>query len=255
VRRRCAALFCVAASAAHAQTAPSAAPATVSLGGVPYYGTGMPVMDDPFLTHVLLEQAEARIGGSGAQFRYDGQGWAGTDTDKLWIKSEGLVGQDGRFGDGQHEVLYDRAVSTFLDLQGGVRVDLDDGPTRTWAAFGVQGLSVYFFDVEATAYVGDRGRFAARLKGSYDLLLTNRLILQPEVEANLYTKADPQRAAGTGLSDMDAGVRLRYEITRKIAPYVGLSYAGYFGQAQHLARNLGDRVQDIRFTIGVRSWF
>ena len=152
-------------------------------------------------------------------------------------------------------MLYDRAVSTFLDLQGGVRVDLDDGPTRTWAAFGVQGLSVYFFDVEATAYVGDRGRFAARLKGSYDLLLTNRLILQPDVEANFYTKPDPQRAAGAGLSDMDAGIRLRYEITRKIAPYVGLTYAGYFGQAQHLARNLGDRVQDIRFTIGVRSWF
>ena len=95
MRRRCAALFCVAASAAHAQTAPSAAPATVSLGGVQYYGTGMPVMDDPFLTHVLLEQAEARIGGSGAQFRYDGQGWAGTDTDKLWIKSEG-PGRAGR---------------------------------------------------------------------------------------------------------------------------------------------------------------
>ncbi len=241
------------ASAAHAQTPP--APATVSLGGLQYYGTALPVMDDPFLTHVLIEQAEARIGGSGAQFRYDGQAWAGTDTNKLWIKSEGLIGQNGGFGDGQHEILYDRAVSTFIDVQGGIRVDLDNGPTRTWAAFGVQGLSVYFFDVEATGYVSDRGRFAARLKGSYDLLLTNRLILQPEIEANFYTKADLQRAAGSGLSDVDAGIRLRYEITRKIAPYVGLSYAGYFGQAQHLARNLGDRVQDVRFTIGVRSWF
>jgi copper resistance protein B len=261
VTLRYAVLLCGAASAtqaqAQAQTAPpsSQAPANINLGAVQYYGGAMPVMDDPFLTHVLLEQAEARIGGTGAQFRYDGQGWAGTDTDKLWIKSEGLVGQDGRFGDGQHEVLYDRAVSTFLDLQGGVRVDLDDGPTRTWAAFGVQGLSVYDFDVEATGYASDRGRFAARLKGSYDLPLTNRLFLQPEVEANFYPKADPQRAVGSGLSDMDAGVRLRYEITRKIAPYVGLTYAGYFGQAQHLARDLGDRVQDVRFTIGVRSWF
>ena len=255
MRRHCAALFCAAASVAHAQTAPSTSAATVSLGGVQYYGTGMPVTDNPFLTHVLLEQAEARIGGSGAQFRFDGQGWAGTDTDRLLFKSEGLVGQDGRFGDGQHEVLYDRAVSTFIDVQGGVRVDLDDGPARSWAAFGVQGLLIYFFDAEATGYVSDRGRFAARLKGSYDLLLTNRVILQPEVEANFYTKADPQRASGTGLSDMDAGIRLRYEVTRKIAPYVGLSYAGYFGQAQHLARTLGDRVQDIRFSIGVRSWF
>ena len=238
---------------ASAQQAPVTMPDQTAAGG-PYVGD-MPDMDDRVYTHILFEQAEARVGGNGAEFRYDGQGWSGTDIDKVWVKSEGLVTQAGKFEDGQHELLYDRAVSTYFDLQGGVRVDLDNGLTRTWAALGIQGLAVYFFDVEATGYVSDGGRFAARLKTSYDLPLTNRLFLQPEIEANLYSKADPERAVGSGLSDIDAGLRLRYELTRKFAPYVGVTYAGYFGQAQHLARTDGDRVQDVRFTIGVRTWF
>lgn len=240
---------------ASAQQKPSAA--TVVLQGAPldYVGGMQPVMDNSIFAHVLLEQFEDRAAGNGQQFRYDGQGWIGTDVNKIWFKSEGTVGTDGRFGDGQHEVLYDRAISTYFDLQAGVRVDLDDGPTRTWAAFGVQGLSLYFFDIEATGYVSDRGRTAARLKTSYDLLLTNRLILQPEAELNIYSKADRGRDVGSGLSDIDAGIRLRYEFSRKFAPYIGVTYAGYFGQAQPIARAAGERVQDIRFTFGLRSWF
>ena len=218
-----------------------------------YVGGMQPVMDNSIFAHVLLEQFEDRAAGNGQQFRYDGQGWIGTDVNKLWLKSEGTVGTDGRFSDGQHELLYDRAISTYFDLQAGIRADLDDGPTRTWAAFGVQGLSLYFFDIEATGYVSDRGRTAVRLKGSYDLLLTNRLILQPEAELNFYSKADRGRDVGSGLSDIDAGLRLRYEFTRKLAPYIGVTYAGYFGQAQPIARASGERVQDIRFTFGVRS--
>jgi len=109
-------------------------------------------MDNSVFTHVLLDQAEDRWNGRGShQFCYDAQAWSGTDLNKLWIKSEGLLGSRGRFTDGQQELLYDRAVSTFFDVQAGVRVDLDNGPTRTWAALGVQGLSLYFFDLEATA--------------------------------------------------------------------------------------------------------
>lgn len=227
----------------------------VRLAPLEYVGGMQPVMDDSIFAHVLLEQFEDRVGGDGHQFRYDGQAWAGTDLNKVWVKSEGLVDRHGRFGDGQHELLYDRAISTYFDLQGGVRLDLDQGVTRTWAAFGVQGLSLYLFDVEATAYVSDRGRTAARLKGSYDLLITNRLILQPEAELNFYSKSDRACGIGSGLSDIDAGLRLRYELGRKFAPYVGVSYVGYFGQAEHLVRAEGNRAQDIRFTFGVRSWF
>lgn len=242
-------------TAAMAQQTPAGVTDAVRLAPLDYVGGMQPVMDNSIFTHVLLEQFEDRAAGNGQQFRYDGQAWSGTDIDKLWIKSEGTVDTRGRFNDGDHELLYDRAISTYFDLQAGVRMDLDSGPTRTWAAFGLQGLSLYFFDIEATGYVSDRGRTAARLKASYDILLTNRLILQPEAELNLYGKADPGRSVGSALSDIDAGLRLRYEFSRKLAPYIGVTYAGYLGQAQPIARAAGDRVQDIRFTFGLRSWF
>lgn len=241
--------------AAMAQQTPAGVPDAVRLAPLDYVGGMQPVMDNSIFAHVLLEQFEDRAAGNGQHFRYDGQGWIGTDLNKLWVKSEGTVGTWGQFTDSDQELLYDRAISTYFDLQAGVRMDLDSGPTRTWAALGVQGLSLYFFDVEATGYVSDRGRAAARLKASYDLLLTNRLILQPEAELNFYSKADPGRTVGSGLSDIDAGLRLRYEFSRKLAPYIGVTYAGYFGQAQPIARSNGDRVQDVRFTFGLRSWF
>jgi copper resistance protein B len=208
-------------------------------------------MGDEIYAHALLDQFEGRLGG---QLRWDGQGWIGGDYDKLWIKSEGLE-QGGRVEDGRHELLYDRAASAFFDLQAGLRADLDGGAAREWAAFGVQGLAPYFLDIEATAYVGDAGRTAARLSVSYDLLLTQRLILQPEAELDLYGQSDPSRHLGAGLSDLDAGVRLRYEISRKIAPYLGVSYRGAFGGTADYARREGESPSDIRFVIGLRAWY
>jgi copper resistance protein B len=220
-----------------------------------FMGGPMPGMDDnPAFGHVLLEQFEDRTSGAGHSFRYDGQGWYGTDIDKLWVKSEGQVSDRGRFEDGQHEMLYDRAISTFWDLQAGVRLDIDDGPTRSWGAVGVQGLAPYFLDVEATAYFSDRGA-AARLKGSYDLLITQRLILQPEVELNFYSDQDRRRGTGSGLSDIDTGLRLRYEISRKFAPYVGVTYQAPIGQAADFAQQDHESTGDVRFAFGVRTWF
>ena len=248
-------VFLTSGPAALAQQTPAGVQDAVRVAPAEYIGGMQPVMDNSVFAHVLFDQLEGRAAGNGQQFRYDGQGWIGTDLNKLWVKSEGLVDPNGRYTDGQHELLYDRAISTYFDLQAGVRVDFDDGPTRTWAALGVQGLALYFFDIEATAYVSDRGRAAARLAGSYDLLITNRLILQPQAEFNFYTKSDASRTVGSGLSDVDSGLRLRYEISRKVAPYIGVSYVGYFAQAQPLARSGGERVQDIRFAFGIRSWF
>jgi copper resistance protein B len=225
-----------------------AAPSTQYVGGMP------PMMDDAAIGHVLLEQLEDRWNGSGHSFRYDGQGWYGTDEDKIWVKSEEQVDDRGHFGDGQHELLCDRATSTFFDVQAGLRVDADSGPTRAWAALGVQGLAVYFVDVEATAYASDRG-VAARLKASYDLLITQRLILQSEAEFNLYSASDRERDVGSGLSDIDAGLRLRYEITRKFAPYVGVSYQGRFGQAAAFAHRDHNSTSEARLAFGVRTWF
>ena len=89
----------------------------------------------------------------------------------------------------------------------------------------------------------------------YDLLITQRLILQPEAEINFYSKADPGRKIGTGLSDIDAGVRLRYEISRKFAPYAGVAYVGRFGQTAHFAQRDGEGAAAVQFLFGIRSWF
>ncbi len=208
-------------------------------------------MGDAIFAHALLDQAEGRLGD---QFRWDGQGWIGGDYDKLWIKSEGMAGH-GRVEDGQHELLYDRAITAFFDAQFGVRADLDSRASREWAAFGVQGLAPYFLDVEATAYVGDGGRIAARFRLSYDLLLTQNLILQPEAELDLYGADDPARHIGAGLSDIDTGLRLRYEISRKLAPYAGISYRGAFGGTADYARRDGESTGDMRFVVGIRAWY
>lgn len=215
---------------------------------------GQPVEDQRIYVHALLDQFEARIGGANS-FRWDGQAWAGTDTNRLWLKSEGFADGDGRVRDGQHEALYDRPISTYFDLQGGIRYDLDSGPSRGWAAFGIQGLAPQFFDVEATAYASDSGHFAARVMSSYDALLTQRLILQPEIELNLYSKSDPGRGVGSGLADIDAGLRLRYELSRKFAPYLGVAYEGRFGGAAAFAHRQGETVSAVRFLFGIRSWY
>jgi copper resistance protein B len=242
------------ATAAQAQTAPDAEPKII----VPSFERGStmaPVMDNSLYVHALLDQFEGRVGDGQNGFKWEGQAWAGTDYNKVWLKSEGFARGKGGVEDGRHELLYDRPLTSYLDLQAGVRTDWDSGTGRTWAALGVQGLAPLFFDYEATTYLSDGGHAALRLAGSYDLLITQRLILQPEVEMNFYSQADRGRAVGTGLSDIDAGVRLRYEITRKFAPYLGAAYSGKFGQTAEFARKEGDGATAVQFVFGIRSWF
>jgi copper resistance protein B len=119
----------------------------------------------------------------------------------------------------------------------------------------VQGLAPLFFKVSAIGYVSGEGHLAARLEGSYDLLITQRLILQPQIELNFYTKDDPVRRVGAGLSELDAGLRLRYEITRNFAPYVGVTYLGQFGGTASYVSAAGGSTQQVRFTVGLRTWF
>ena len=214
-----------------------------------------PMMDNAVFAHGVVDQFEGRIGGGANAFRWSGEAWVGGDRDKLWLKSEGFALGRGRVGDGRHEFLYDRAISTYVDLQAGVRTDWDSGTGRTWAALGVEGLAPLFFKYEATAYLSDRGHAAAHLAASYDLLITQRLILQPLVELNFYSKADPGRGVGAGLSDIDAGLRLRYEITRKFAPYIGIAYAGKIGETARMARQAGEASGSLQFVFGIRSWF
>ena len=241
------------ATAAAAQT-PTATDQAAAMPGMPG-GAVQPVHDQEIFAHGIVSQLEGRTNGTNTEFRWEGQGWAGTDYDKLWIKSEGTLQGNGTLDDGQHQFLYSRAITTYFDLQGGLRSDIDSRPTRNWAALGVQGLAPYFFDLELTGYASGQGHLAAKLEASYDLLLTQRLILQPQVEVNLYSKADPVRMVGSGFSDIDTGLRLRYEIDRKFAPYLGVVYERKFGQTASLAKRAGESTGDFSFAFGVRIWF
>lgn len=225
-----------------------------TLNGASPYGSLIP--DNRVYIHGFFDQLEGRIG-DGTYLRWDGQGWIGNDYNKLWIKSEGRYNPNnrGRMSDGDHEFLYDRPISRYFDIQAGVRVDLDSGPTRTWAVLGIQGLAIGFWNVEATVYASDSGHYAFKTNASYDLYLTQRLVLQPQFETNWYTREDRGRGVGAGLSDIDSGLRLRYDVNRKLSPYVGVSYQRRFGGTEGLVRESGGKVNDVRALVGLRTWF
>jgi copper resistance protein B len=230
---------------------------TTSLGAAPYTQYGEPpVMDNTIFYHLLFDQLESRTNGPDSEFRWDGEGWIGTDMNKLWFKSEGFV-EHGRMTDGDQEALYDRPIPLlrYFDLQAGVRYDLDSDPGRTWGAIGIEGLAPYFFEFAPTFYFSDRSRFAGRVEGSYDILITNRLIAQPQFELNFYSKSNRSRGVGSGLSDLDTGLRIRYEISRKFAPYIGFAYTQTFGDTAKFTREDGGIVHDPRFIFGVRVWY
>ena len=211
-------------------------------------------MDDAGLHHrVWLENLEG-VYGSQQGIAWVGQGWMGGDFDKLWIKSEGAT-LGGKTRDSKVEALWAHAILPFWDAQTGIRHDVGAGPSREWAAFGVQGISPYWFDVELTGYVGEEGRTAVRLKTEYDLYLTQRLILKPEIELNAYGKPDRARAIGAGLADGQFAMRLRYEFTRRFAPYVGFLYCRRFAGSANLARQAGEPAIDQRAVAGVEFFF
>jgi copper resistance protein B len=185
---------------------------------------------------------------------YDAQAWFGRDYDRLVIKAEGDIAK-GKLQDARTELLWGHAIASFWDTQLGVRHDSGVGPDRSWLAFGVQGLAPYWFEIEATAYAGDNGKTALRLSAEYELLLTQKLILQPSIEVNLYGKNDMARNIGSGVSDVVTGLRLRYEFTRQFAPYAGIERAGKFGETANLVRAAGEKTSETRWVAGVRFWF
>ena len=215
---------------------------------------GMDMADNETRGRLLVDQLEQYNGRRTRGQTLDLQGWYGTDLNKLWVKVDGER-SEGRLGAVRTEALYDRAIATYWSLQAGLRHDFGDGPGRNWAAFGVQGLAPYWFDLEATAYVGERGRTALRLEAEYDILFTQRLILQPNVKLDIYGKSDPRREIGSGVSQAEAALRLRYEFSRKFAPYVGVVLTTKFGNTARLIREDGRRATDLRAVAGIRVWY
>jgi len=217
-----------------------------------------PVIDHSAMQHaspvnhlLRVERLEHGTGHAGTHQAWEVNGWLGTDVDRLWLRSEGER-DDGRTGAADLELLYGRSVSPWWDVLVGIRQDLQPGGHRRWAALGLQGLAPYKFETSATLYLGSNGQVMAKGEVEYDVLLTNRLILQPRVEATLALRDERQRDIGDGLNTVEAGVRLRYEVTRRFAPYVGVSHERLFGDTADQADH---RRRDTRWVAGVRLWF
>lgn len=222
----------------------------LALGPMP----GMDMMDDAKHWRLLVNRLEAFRTSDNHGSSVDAQAWVGGDVDKLWMKVDGEAGK-GTLGSTRTEALWAHSIATYWDTQVGLRHDFGDGPVRNWAAIGLQGLAPYWFDVQATAYLGQSGRTALRLESDFEILLTQRLILQPEVKLNFYGKSDPARKLGAGLSDVEGGLRLRYEISRKFAPYLGVVWTRQLGRTAVLSRAAGESAEDTQIVAGVRLLF
>lgn len=201
-----------------------------------------------------VDRLEGVRAGGDSSVAWDAQASYGGDFDRAVFKTEGDV-ERGDLGEASHELLWSHATSAFWNAQLGVRHDGGAGPGRDWIAFGVQGLAPYWFEIDATAYLGDAGRTALGIEADYELLLTQKLILQPRLAVTAYRKDDAARGIGPGLSEVSAGVRLRYEIRREFAPYIGVEWSGAFGGTADYARATGDDAKQTQAVAGVRFWF
>ena len=204
---------------------------------------------------VLIDRLETRIDDSSESYLWDAQGWYGGDIDKLWIKTEG----EGTFGEpteqAEVQALWSRSVTPWFDVQAGARYDLRPDPQRAYAVLGLQGLVPYLFELDAAAFVSNEGDVSARLEGEYELLITQRLILQPRAEINLAVQEVRELGIGSGVNDVELGLRLRYEFAREFAPYVGVGWERKLGETANFARDEGERVDNLSAIAGVRIWF
>ena len=193
------------------------------------------------------EQANAGV--------FDLQAWYGTTFDRLVVKTEGDF-SEGSLEENQTDILWGHAVSAYWDTQAGVRLDYNkEGENRQWLAFGLQGLAPYWFELDMTAYVGERGNTAFTLEAEYELLLTQKLIIQPRAEITLYGKNDKQNELGSGLSSSAIGFRVRYEFTRQFAPYIGVEWSNKFGNTADYATSSGQSNNNTAFVAGIKFWF
>lgn len=206
-------------------------------------------------TQVMFNLAEyqAREGRDG--YRWDGEAWFGGDINRLVVKSEG----EGAFREGveaaEVQALYSRAIGPYFNLQAGIRQDFQPKPARTYATIGVEGLAPYRFEVGAAAFLSDKGDLLGRMEAYYDQRITQRLILQPRVELNLAAQDVPENRIGAGLINAELGLRLRYEFSRQLAPYIGVSYDAKAGQTADFARADHKDPTTTSFVAGIRFWF
>ena len=220
---------------------------------VPYLYKRPKMQDDPILSKFNLELLEVHDADESNPVTWEAEAWVGKDINKLWFKTEGER-VNGETEELELQALYSRAIDPYWDFQVGLRKDFKP-ESRNWAVAGFKGLAPYYFETDAALFIGESGRTAFRLQSEYELMLTQKLVLAPELELNLYGKDDPELGIGSGLSDGSLGLRLRYEFTRQFAPYVGVEYSSKFGKTADFARDEGEDVSDTQLVLGIKAWF
>lgn len=215
-------------------------------GGVSAHDT-----DDPLLFNVQVEQFEWREGDVQVM---EGDAWLGRDLQKIWFKFDVEYAED-HLEEAELQALYGVAVAPYWDLQFGVRHDVRPQPSKTWGVLALHGLAPYFFETDLSLFIGEDGDVAASLTAEYELLLTQKLILAPEISVDLYGQNDRETASGSGLSGVAAGLRLRYEIRPELAPYVGVQRWQKHGNSAAFARERGEETDDTVMVAGLRFWF
>jgi len=210
--------------------------------------------DDPLLTMVMIDKLEFGLTDESIPQRLEMQAWAGYDLSKLWLKSD-VEREGGNTDSADVEVLYGRAISPYWDVRVGWKHDFEPTPSRDWAAIGIYGLAPYFFEVDSTAYINSSGQVSLDLSVEYEVLFTQRLILSPEIEAVINGSDDSDTGSGSGVSSIEAGLRLRYEIRREFAPYIGVHWERSYGNTADFDRVKGEDIDDFYVVVGIRAWF
>lgn len=211
------------------------------------------VDDDPILTKVMGEIETRSTAGSNPKV-WAVDAWVGKDLEKIWIKTEGEK-LNGKITEAELQVLYSKTTTPFWDLQYGIKKDFKPTPSRTWGVIAAKGLAPYLLEVDASLFVGESGRTAVRLDLEYEYMFSQKLVLSPEVEVNFVGKDDEVTGTGKGLSNIEAGLRLRYELSREFAPYVGVNWGKKYGNTATFANNEGEDVEDAQIVTGIRFWF
>lgn len=203
--------------------------------------------------HAFRLETDYGGGKNGAVAGWDFDGWIGGDDNKLWLKSEG-ENADGEIEQAEFWALYSRNVATFWDAQIGLRHDTQP-VSASYLTIGFNGLAPYYFETEAHLFISNEGDVSARLREENDFLVTQKLVLQPYVEVNLFAQDVPEQDIGAGIADGEIGLQARYEITRKFAPYVDVSYSRKFGETSSIAKNNGEDNDELIGSIGLRLMF
>ncbi|MGQ0592236.1 MAG: copper resistance protein B [Gammaproteobacteria bacterium] len=211
---------------------------------------------DRVLAYIQAEQSEFRVAHEDSEsYSWDVRGWIGGDYDRLWFKTQGDDLLDGPVETAELQLRYSRLVTAFWELAVGLRYDLEPEPSRGFAVLAAHGLAPYLYEVDADAFISEDGDVSARLEIEYPILITQRLVLQPALEIDFAVQEVEEIGVGPGLSQVELGLRLRYEIVRELAPYVGFVWERKVGRTADLAHQRGEDYDIPSFVAGVRFWF